>query len=299
LLIGEVLKTLEAYTKEDQEKAFSKLKLFSIWSQSLNPCCGKFGKTHSFPGQIYTINSNDQFKAIAYRNDWENPVDGEDAYYISNSFLWNFENHGALSEWYLGPKKGTKRSYTLEGDTPAFLHLLPVGLRSDEHPSYGGWGGRFEVLPDDSLNFVDAYDSVGNPESYLYKPMSRWFEGSQNDYAARCDWSNTASYDSANHEPVVLIDQEVDIKADPGSTVSFSAAKSYDPDGDNLTFSWWQYEDADTYKGSISIDGEDSSSASLVVPEDIEDSTIHIILEVQDDGEPKLTRYKRIIITKS
>jgi len=296
LLIGEVMKELKKYEEADRQKAFSKLKLFSIWSQSLNPCCGEDGRASWFPGQIFTINSKDQFKTIAYRNDWKNPVDATDAYYISDVFQQNFEDHGALSDWYLGPKKG--RSRTLEGDSPAFLHLLPVGLRSHEDPSYGGWGGRFAAT-EDPLHFVGAYDKVGNPESYLYKPMSRWFEGSQNDYAARCDWANTSSYDSANHEPVVIVDQEVDINTTPGTKLSFSAAESYDPDGDNLTFKWWQYEDADTYEGSVSIEGNLSSSASITVPEDIEDDSIHIILEVQDDGEPKLTRYKRIIITKS
>jgi len=297
LLIGKVLKTLEDYSEENQQKAFSKLRLFSIWSQSLDPCCGKFGKTTSFSGQIFTINSNDQFKAIAYRNDWKNPVDGEDAYYISDTFLKNFEDHGPLSDWYLGPKKGIKRSYTLEGDTPAFLHLLPVGLRSDEHPSYGGWGGRFEVSPDDSLYFVDAYDSIGNPESYLYKPMSRWFNGSQNDYAARCDWANSSSYEDANHEPVVLLDHENDKNVKPGELVELSATSSWDPDGDELSFKWWQYTDADTYEGEITLSSSNEKSTSFTFPEDAVDKTIHIILEVQDNGTPKLTRYQRIILT--
>ena len=31
-----------------------------------------------------------------------------------------------------------------EGDTPSFLYLIDRGLRSIEHPSYGGWGSRFK-----------------------------------------------------------------------------------------------------------------------------------------------------------
>jgi hypothetical protein len=38
--------------------------------------------------------------------------------------------------------------------------------------------------------------------------------------------------------------------------------------------------------------------ASVIVPPDaVKGQTIHLILEVSDDGTPELTRYRRVIIT--
>src|SRR4051794_1701944 len=36
-------------------------------------------------------------------------------------------------------------AYGMEGDTPAFLSLIPNGLNDPSHPNYGGWGGRFAL----------------------------------------------------------------------------------------------------------------------------------------------------------
>ncbi len=298
LVIGDVMKSLKQnYSEQEQDKALDKLRLFSIWSQSLSPCCGEDGISPWFPGKVFTINSKDQFKAIAYRNDWKNTVDYCDAYYISDEFQANFENHGALSDYYLGP--GANNHRTLEGDSPSFLHVLPVGLRSLEHPSYGGWGGRFTGPLVDGMHYVGTQDMDANLESRLYKPISRWFEGMQNDYAARCDWAIASSYDSANHEPVAFLQHAEDLKASPGETVTLSAIGSSDPDGDELSFKWWQYKDADSYEGEIIIENNTNPEANFVFPEDGNGKDIHIILDVQDDGKPNLTRYRRVIVTSN
>jgi len=48
--------------------------------------------------------------------------------------------HGPLCAIYEAhPQKG----FRSEGDSPAFMHQIEVGLRSLEHPGYGSWGGRF------------------------------------------------------------------------------------------------------------------------------------------------------------
>ena len=71
-----------------------------------------------------------------------------------------------------------------------------------------------------------------------------------------------------------------------------------DPDGDAVTFKWWQYYEADTYAGQIAIDGADTRDASFVVPADAKPGdTIHVILEVKDAGTPALTRYQRVVVT--
>jgi hypothetical protein len=65
-----------------------------------------------------------------------------------------------------------------------------------------------------------------------------------------------------------------------------------------LAYHWWQYEEADTYDGTIEILNAGEQNASFTVPGDADNGkTIHIICEVTDDGTPQLTRYQRIIIT--
>jgi len=295
LTIGKVMEALKKRSEEEIDRALDKLRLFSIWSQSLEPCCGKDAVAPWFPNRIFTINSKDQFKAIAYRNDWKNTVDPPDAHYLSDKFqIEHFEGHGPLSDWYIGPSKG--KPQTLEGDSPSFMHIIPVGLRSLEHPSYGGWGGRFKRAAQDSVLYVGAMDSDANFESRLYKPMSRWYEGSQNDYAARCDWATTGDFSKANHEPIAHLGHAEDLVVQVDSTVTLSAKDSWDPDGDDLNYKWWQYGDADSYEGTITMEKANEMEASFTVPKDAQGKDIHIILEVQDNGTPKLTRYRRVIV---
>ncbi|HKJ42003.1 MAG TPA: hypothetical protein VKA27_07900, partial [Sunxiuqinia sp.] len=75
------------------------------------------------------------------------------------------------------------------------------------------------------------------------------------------------------------------------------ASKSYDPDGDNLSFLWFSYPEAGTYKKEIITNAQNSHSLWVVAPEVDKKETAHIILKVTDKGEPRLSRYKRIIVT--
>ncbi|MFJ8795150.1 hypothetical protein [Streptomyces sp. NPDC102462] len=71
-----------------------------------------------------------------------------------------------------------------------------------------------------------------------------------------------------------------------------------DPDGDALRCRWWQYAEAGTYAGDVTVAGADSLSASVRIPRDARaGDTIHVILEVTDDGEFPITRYQRVVIT--
>ncbi|MEU4226927.1 hypothetical protein AB0F17_21725 [Nonomuraea sp. NPDC026600] len=61
---------------------------------------------------------------------------------------------------------------------------------------------------------------------------------------------------------------------------------------------WWQYTDADTYGGTVTLNGSDRRTVSVTVPTDAAPGdTIHLILEVKDDGTPALKHYQRVIIT--
>ena len=131
----------------------------------------------------------------------------------------------------------------------------------------------------------------------LYKPIWRWAEAFQNDWAARADWC-VKSYREANHPPIVNLAVPKDVEAAPGATVKLSVAGSIDPDGDKLSYSWWQYREPSTYKGEVVVWDAGSAVASMQVPADAKTGdTIHLIAEVTDAGKPPLTRYARVIVT--
>ena len=75
------------------------------------------------------------------------------------------------------------------------------------------------------------------------KPMWQWIGAIQNDFAARADWC-VKSFKEANHPPVVHLKNALDISAKPGNKIMLNATGTYDPDGNNLSYKWWQYEEA-------------------------------------------------------
>ena len=119
------------------------------------------------------------------------------------------------------------------------MHQIEVGLRSREHPSYGGWGGRFvEEKPGQTSVWKDAED-----EGSIGKPIWRWAEAFQHDFAARAEWC-VKTYADANHPPAVWLTTPADVEAAPGATVKLDVSGSTDPDGDKLSVLWWHYKDA-------------------------------------------------------
>ena len=124
----------------------------------------------------------------------------------------------------------------------------------------------------------------------------RWLKAYQNDFAARADWC-VKDYADANHRPVVSVKGTLDRTAKPGETVTLKAAAS-DPDGNSVSFRWWQYCEAGTLPVQLSIEGADTESASFVIPADAAPgTTLHVILEGADDGTPVLKAFQRVIIT--
>jgi len=222
-----------------------------------------------------------------------------------------------------------KYDFISEGDSPSFLYLAQNGLRSYENPSYGGWGGRFGNFNGNrAINDALDYNPVLKKFDSVYS-LSRWFDDMQNDFAARADWCVADEYSKANHAPVID-DLKENIEAAAGETVTLSA-NAKDPDGNQLTYKWWRYFEADTYQDdkrdkpaiqninfpgadmvmsmqrdllpdekfdTIKLDGADTQNVSFTVPADAKSGdTIHIILEVQDNGAHNLKAYKRIIVT--
>jgi hypothetical protein len=209
---------------------------------------------------------------------------------------WNYHEYGSYTNptWksthIVGHGALADRYYTSgveEGDSPSFLGLIASGLRSTADPSWGGWGGRHTG---NGHNYYDASDDGDSK-----KPMKRWIPAVQNDFQARLDWC-TKSFAQANHAPVVSVSGGLDRSASPGETVSLVGSAS-DPDGHSLSAKWWQYYDADSASAKVSIQNSTSlGGASFVAPNE-PGKTVHVILEVTDNGSPTLTRYQRVVVT--
>ena len=231
---------------------------------------------------IPVLYSQSQYRAIGYK--WSNldpqPYHAyfEDAWMKANIT----ENHGPLcSNRY-------SINFLGEGDSPSFIHLIPTGLRQMEDPTYGGWGGRF-YLKDKSSQWWGASD-----DNNLYKPIYRWAKGMQNDFAARANWCIN-DYSNSNHRPEVNVVGGLNREVAAGSKVILNASGTKDPDGNDLTFNWWQYKDAGNANSFVSISNSTSGeSASFIVPNEV-GKELHIILTVTDNGSPNLESYARII----
>jgi hypothetical protein len=188
-------------------------------------------------------------------------------------------NHGPLGEFY-------PQAYMSEGDTPSFLPLIDNGLESHCDYTLGGWGGRAVIASGNHM--VDAPDEK-------YKSVYRWSIAAANDFAARMDWAVTSEFNGANHNPRAKVRGGTVINAAPGEVVDLDASASMDPDGDALTFKWWQYHESDSVSAKIVISNATSKTASLVVPDE-PGKQVQVILEVTDDGMPPLTHYQRVFV---
>jgi hypothetical protein len=239
--------------------------------------------------KIEVLASFNQFSVLAY--DWAKLMPPAMRVFFERPWMEGniTVDRGPLAGAYV-PNNGAFRS---EGDSPSYMHQIEVGLRSLENPSYGGWGGRFVPEKPGQTN---VWVNVGD-DGDMYKPIWRWAEAFQNDWAARAAWC-VKPYREANHAPIVNLTVPQDIEAVPGASVKLSVAGSTDPDGDKLTFHWWQYKDPGTYKGEAEIRDAERETAYALIPADAKPGdTLHFIAEVTDSGKPPLTRYARAIVT--
>ena len=203
------------------------------------------------------------------------------------------------------PSVAKEKGYSMydlisEGDSPSFLYLVDNGLRSYESPAYGGWGGRFSPCMstknvwEDNEGSWDVNPATGEREKFY--AQTRWGQAIQNDFAARVQWTQKDPKD-ANHAPEVSVAGGLDRTAAPGETVTITATAK-DPDGDKLTSSWMQYQEAGTYAGKVKLAKTNGLTTSFTMPKDIKKGeTIHLILTVTDSGTPALTHYARVIVT--
>lgn len=254
-----------------------------------------------------------QFAVLAYG--WKEFATTSEQKYLEAPFEAKIARGPMLGAYPLA----SDGSFNSDGDAPMYFQLLPTGLRSIEDPTWGGWGGRFNqviengwcdvpadyITPNDTFSdfppnppYVTDSGSGSSsalvPEGY---PIARWLPAMQNDMLARSEWQ-FADYANANHPPVAFIPKdEQNISAAPGEEVQLTGSGA-DPDGNQLSIQWWQYLEAGTYPKKVKIQNSNTLNANLVVPADaVSGQTIHVILEVTDDGKPPLSRYQRVVIT--
>ena len=201
------------------------------------------------------------------------------------------QGKGALGKVYPDYKWG------VEGDTPSFLYVMPNGLNDPDDPRQAGWAGYHErgICPDSLTTAWTSWEEPTRSISIGYK--TRFYPDELNDFIARMQWADEGD---GNHNPVVLINSDsiqlsplcVNVKA--GDSFCLDASMSKDPDGDQLSFLWWQQPEIG--KGSVQIASSNTSSTTVKMPADSQGQTYHVICEVHDNGPYRLAAYRRVII---
>lgn len=299
----------------EAERLYKKLRVYTISDQDdSGPWIRK-----NFPAIFYVVTPGYNYAkatwlGIAF------PMPGSNTEVVSGDWLAKNiqQGHGPLGASY------PDVAYGMEGDTPAFLSLISNGLNDPEHPNVGGWGGRYEFyLPgfedsntgmfkrenwpkdepetrpiwtntnDSVVSAIDKKTYTGNRET-----IWRWRQEFQNDFAARMLWT-TKNFNECNHPPVPMLAHSDHLTIKSGEQFHLNAAGTTDPDGDSISYLWFQYAEAGTYKGIVSFRPYSPNLYHIPVTAPVVESaqTIHFILKVTDKGTPALTRYKRVTVT--
>ncbi len=306
-------------SKKKAKKLISKLRVYTISDQDDSGIWIR----NNFPDLFYIVSPGDHYASATWTG-INTYVEGINNASISNSWIAENiqQNHGPLGAVYPDVAWG------VEGDTPAFLSLIPNGLNKAEHPDWGGWGGRYKLYKPDFSETKKGNSRVDiapetrdiwtntddNYTPYLpnefgrtvkrdsnqfngYKvTLWRWRDDFQNDFAARMDWC-IKPFNGANHPPVPVLTHPDKLTVKSGEYCTMDAFDTYDPDGDNYSFLWFHYPEAGTYNEVINLGAENVHNVGFSAPKVEQEKTAHFILKVTDKGEPRLTSYKRIIVT--
>jgi cellulose-binding protein len=234
---------------------------------------------------------------------------GADPAPVSKEWLANnIQSKGVLGKLYPTP------AYLMEGDTPSFLFVIPNGLNNPERPDWGGWGGRYSQITNELGLWTTTMDAVQGIDGATYTTQQasvwRWRREFQDDFAARMLWSVTPTFKGANHRPVAVLNsraglEPVEINGCPGEAITLSATGSSDPDQDPLTYKWWWYREAGGIfapEVTLSTNSGETVTATVGGAAHVDQFAppaaynLHIILEVSDNGTPRLTSYRRAIV---
>ncbi|MCO8121001.1 DUF1593 domain-containing protein [Stieleria sp. TO1_6] len=260
--------------------------------------------------RVYTITDQDRDQKTPYSDSshqWLRREFEQDLFFIWDECAWKFQNGTGKKNWpeyethiqghgNLG-KVYPKYKYGVEGDTPAFLHLIPNGLSNPNIPSHGGWGGYSSWGVSDDGETRCFTNHAGESKTVCNSLENHFYPATFNNFAARMDWAKEGM---GNRNPIVAIgeDKTLDIlirKPQQGSKVTLDASNSSDPDGDQLTFHWWVLSAAGTANQEVQISNSRSPIATVDVPSGSAGKTFHVICEVTDDGTHNLSGYRRIV----
>ncbi|MCP9769198.1 DUF1593 domain-containing protein [Lacihabitans sp. LS3-19] len=277
----------------------------------------------NWPDVKIFYNSN-QFWCFAYF--WKKAVPEAFHKYLEGSFMGEkvILNHGALTKMYYSygdenPPKGeiediysdpekiknnqwgsfTKYDFISEGDSPAFLHLVDIGLENLKNPQNGGWGGRLVQSKTHPNRWEDG-EAASDYNPFTQKidlgfAQARWVPAIQEDFAARADWC-VKEFNEANHAPKITVKGGKNLSVKPGQKVKINA-ETADPDGNKIAVKFWQYEDVGTSKEKLIINTKGNTATFTLPKKTASGSTFHVIVEGTDDGSPALTRYQRVVLT--
>ncbi|KAJ6572141.1 hypothetical protein B0H19DRAFT_1132701 [Mycena capillaripes] len=252
---------------------------------------------------------------------------GPDSSLVTNEWLdTNIRNVSPFGSTY------PDFQFIMEGDTPTFLSLIQNGLNVVGKPRWGGWGGRYARVSrfdNTYVNTIDCDVKGQNGQNFTSAQSSvwRWRNAYQWDFSRRMLWSSTADYSAVNHNPVVVVNGSTEVASPlyldvkPGDVVTLDATDSYDPDGDAFaSVSFWQYLDVSQFQRApeatpaleivqtgltavVTVPTLDPSTDPIAASwmsgrgANEDDLSLHVIVEVWDEGTPSLVGYKRVVLT--
>ncbi|HRX16231.1 MAG TPA: DUF1593 domain-containing protein, partial [Spirochaetota bacterium] len=294
----------ETISEDEKARMLEKIRIFDIAAQDNS--CSEIAKT--YPDIFYVRSTHQFFSFSKWKYNFNAPE--KDSQKGDLSFVnhtW-FRDNVQDSKFGDFGKEYPDYRCLYEGDTPSFLYLIQNGLSDPMKPHYGSWAGRFSrnreysrgakhnnkydgdgyVYTDEHESVKDGFEGVND----VYACLWRWREDYQNDFAARMLWTISDSFNKANHNPVVIVNGDetksvLHVKVQKNRFITLEAGSSYDPDSDTLNYSWWQYKEPGTYRGSVSIEDNTTDTVKVTVPADANSGdTIHIVLTVRDNGDP-------------
>jgi hypothetical protein len=267
-----------------------------------------------FPELFYIVSPSTPDWKEYYRATWTG-ISGDRHYKNGPYFAFELVDNPWLSEHVMshGPLGNLypPLAYIMEGDTPSFLGLIKNGLGWDQSPAYGGWGGRYDLFPAYGetrpiwTNTQESRDCVVQPDQSIHcseqATIWRWRKHFQHDFAARMDWCIQPEYSQANHNPLAILNQDatkkiLKIQTTKNGQVPLTAVGSQDPDGDQISITWFIYPEAGTEGVAGQLDQTTGEEVMLSIAPDSREGDMHVILQVEDHGSPSLVAYRRAIV---